>query len=87
MKSLTLKINAQDYGFIVEAIKLRTGSMLESFEVQKEEQEKDGVALTSIAHPSNNTSFTVSAEPKKPHWTQTAKGKKIIAARKRRGSK
>jgi hypothetical protein len=24
-------------------------------------------------------------KPKKPHWTQTAKGKKIMAARKRKG--
>ena len=27
------------------------------------------------------------AAPKKPHWTQTAKGKKIMANRKTRGSK
>lgn len=32
-------------------------------------------------------SFTVNATNKKPHWTQTAKGKKIMAARKRKGTK
>jgi methyltransferase-like protein len=29
----------------------------------------------------------IDEEPKKPHWTQTAKGRKIMAARKRKGQK
>jgi hypothetical protein len=74
--NLTLTINSQDYGFVIEAIKLRTGAILESFDVQKKQQE--GVILQN-AHPE-------SAE-KKPHWTQTAKGRKIMAARKRKGTK
>jgi hypothetical protein len=39
--------------------------------------EGEGISLMSIAHPTK----------KKPHWTQTAKGKKIMAARKRKGTK
>jgi hypothetical protein len=31
--------------------------------------------------------FSFIGEPKKPHWTQTAKGKKIMATRKRKGQK
>jgi len=55
----------------------------------------DGIALTSISHPvaKKTTRKTISLNAlqveaikslgKKPHWTQTAKGKKILAARKK----
>ena len=36
-----------------------------------------GISLNSISHP----------VAKKPHWTQTAKGRKIMANRKSRGKK
>jgi hypothetical protein len=75
--NLTLTINSQDYGFVIEAIKLRTGAILESLDVQKKQQE--GTILQNAPHPE-------SAE-KKPHWTQTAKGRKIMAARKTKGTK
>jgi hypothetical protein len=95
-----ISIQKEDYGFITEAIKLRTLAILESFDKQVDAQnmqsskpteafgpcsfasapvkaEGEGISLMSIAHPTK----------KKPHWTQTAKGKKIMAARKRKGTK
>ena len=95
-----LTIQSEDYGFITEAIKLRTLAVLESLEKQVAsqvasqitnqepfgpcsfasapvKQEGEGISLTSTSHPVK----------KKPHWTQTAKGKKIMAARKRKGTK
>jgi hypothetical protein len=90
--NLTLTINERDYGFVIEAIKLRTMSLIESLDMQKEAQE--GISLQSIRHPEapvkqegQPVSFTVNTEKKKPHWTQTAKGKKLLAARKRKGQK
>lgn len=94
--NLTLTINSQDYGFVIEAIKLRTGSMIEALDVQKERQER----ASRAEHPLAAAPVKAEGEPekqvfewthvtpkKKPHWTQTAKGKKIMATRKRKGQK
>jgi hypothetical protein len=95
--NLTLTINSQDYGFVVEAIKLRTVSLLESLDTQKYKQE--GAAFQNIAHPTSPFSeapvkqegapvtFAGEVVKKKPHWTQTPAGKKKMAARKRKGTK
>jgi hypothetical protein len=95
--NLTLTINSQDYGFVIEAIKLRTMSMIESLDVQKYQQE--GAAIQNIPHPTSPfseapvkqegapVSFAGEVVTKKPHWTQTAKGRKIMATRKRKGQK
>jgi hypothetical protein len=76
--NINLTISSQDYGFVVEAIKLRTIALLESFNMDKEaaEQAADKVFEQEPAKPT-----------KKPHWTQTEKGKKIMAARRRKGQK
>ena len=37
--NISLTFHSADYGFITEAIKMRTMSMLESFELQKKSQE------------------------------------------------
>lgn len=42
-----------------------------------EYKEDWGISLTTISHPTT----------KKPHWTQTPEGKKIMANRKRKGTK
>lgn len=98
-----LTIQQEDYGFVTEAIKLRTSAILESFDMQKAAQ--DGAALQSIRHPEHPLAAaevkkeggpikSPAKDPeawglpkKKPHWTQTAKGRKIMAARKRKGTK
>jgi hypothetical protein len=93
--NLTLTINSQDYGFVVEAIKLRTVSLLESLDMQKESQERPArveaplTAFSSAPVKQEGAPVTYAGEvvKKKPHWTQTAKGKKIMAARKRKGTK
>lgn len=93
----TLTINSKDYGFVIEAIKLRTMSLIESLDAQKEAQE--GAAIQTRIHPESPftaapvkqegapVSFAGEVVKKKPHWTQTPAGKKIMAARKTRGSK
>lgn len=45
-------------------------------------------ALSAAVVKAEGAPFTFIGETKKkPHWTQTAKGKKIMAARKRKGTK
>lgn len=44
--NLTLTIQEEDYGFVVEAIKLRTTSMLESFDNQVHQQRRDAMTPT-----------------------------------------
>ena len=90
--NLTLTINSQDYGFVIEAIKLRTGSMIEALDVQKEQQERAARSESSFsAAPVKQEGAPVSivkrAVKKKLHWTQTPEGKKKMAARKRKGTK
>lgn len=92
-----LSINSSDFEFIKEAIKLRTVALVEDLEMQATCQVAEHIApVGSCSATSADTvikadggpfSFTVNATNKKPHWTQTAKGKKIMAARKRKGTK
>jgi hypothetical protein len=95
--NLTLNINAKDYGFVIEAIKLRTMSLIESLDAQKENQL--GVAIQTKIHPESPfTAAPVKAEgepvkfigkpaKKKLHWTQTPEGKVKMANRTRKGTK
>jgi len=95
--NLTLIINEKDYGFVIEAIKLRTMSLIEALDAQKENQM--GTPIHTRIHPQSPfseapvkqegapVSFAGEVVKKKPHWTQTPAGKKIMASRKRRGSK
>jgi hypothetical protein len=93
-----LTIQQEDYGFITEAIKLRTLAILDSLDKQVDAQNMQSSKPTEAFGPCSFASapikaegapFTFVGEPKKkkPHWTQTAKGKKIMAARKRKGTK
>jgi len=89
----TLNVQAEDYAFIKEAIKLRALILTEALEKQvtTQEQEKKELNFTFGAAPVKAEGAPVSfiGEPKKkkPHWTQTAKGRKIMATRKRKGQK
>jgi hypothetical protein len=86
-----LSIHQEDYGFITEAIKLRTRAILESFENQVADQSQPTgpcSALSSAVVKAEGAPFTFVGETKKkPHWTQTPAGKKKMAARKRKGTK
>jgi hypothetical protein len=85
-----LTIQQEDYGFVTEAIKLRTLAILESFEQQVADQSQPigPCSFASAPVKAEGAPFTFVGETKKkPHWTQTAKGKKIMAARKRKGTK
>lgn len=92
--NITLNISSQDYGFVVEAIKLRTIALIESLEMDKQAAEQ---ADKEDKLKANNEIKTMvdgmfeqelaKQKPKKLHWTQTAKGKKIMAARRRKGQK
>jgi hypothetical protein len=100
--NITLNINSQDYGFIIEAIKLRTIALVESLEMDKQTAEQAAREDHSQAKAEINKMVdgmfeqelekfkkqsVIVEKPKKPHWTQTEKGKKIMAARRRRGAK
>jgi hypothetical protein len=95
--NITLNINSQDYGFIVEAIKLRTIALVESLDMDKQAAEqaaredsaqaKQEIAKMVDGMFEQELAKTKATVKKKPHWTQTAKGKKIMAARKRKGAK
>jgi hypothetical protein len=91
-----LTIQQEDYGFITEAIKLRTLAILESFEKQVIDQSQsigpcsfESAPVKAEGGPVEEYNFAWQPveKKKKPHWTQTAKGKKIMAARKRKGTK
>ena len=98
-----LAIQSEDYGFITEAIKLRALAILDSLDKQVDAQNIQSSKPTEAFGPCSFASAPVKAEgepfeeynfewkpvekKKKPHWTQTAKGKKIMAARKRKGTK
>lgn len=88
--NITLHITSHDYGFIVEAIKLRTTAIIESFEMDKQAAEQadheTNVQASNEVRKMVDKIFEqelAQQKPKKPHWTQTPKGKKIMAARKR----
>ena len=91
----TLTVQMEDYGFIIEAIKLRALILTEAFDKQVAEQEREEKELNfSLASaPVKDEGKQVfewnhvTPAEKKPHWTQTAKGKKIMAARRRKGQK
>ena len=93
-----LSIQSEDYGFITEAIKLRTVAVLESLDKQVASQVASQAAKTEPFGPCSFASAPVKAEgapvqiikkavKKKLHWTQTPEGKKKMAARKRKGQK
>ena len=94
---LNLSIHPEDYGFIIEAIKLRALSLIEALDMQKEAQEMAPLvsnlgpcsfSSAPVKQEGEPVSFTVNVDKqKKPHWTQTPRGKKIMAARKRKGQK
>jgi hypothetical protein len=89
----TLTVQTEDYGFIVEAIKLRALILTEALEKQVEIQEREKKELNfsfsaaPVKHEGAPVTYAGEVAKKKPHWTQTAKGKKIMAARKRKGTK
>jgi len=91
-----LSIQSEDYGFIKEAIKLRTLSLLDSIEKQVTKQIVQSTMSEEAFGPCSAASAPAKAEggpvPPKPnnpkkHWTQTPEGKKKMAARKRKGTK
>ena len=93
-----LSIQSEDYGFIKEAIKLRTMYLLDSIEKQVTKQIVQSTMSEEAFGPCSAASAPVKAEgapvtiikkdvKKKLHWTQTPEGKKKMAARKRKGTK
>jgi hypothetical protein len=88
----TLTVQSEDYAFIKEAIKLRALILTEALEKQvilqvAQEIRADPSLFESAPVKAEGGPFSFIGEPKKPHWTQTAKGKKIMATRKRKGQK
>lgn len=91
----TLNVQAEDYAFITEAIKLRALILTEALEKQVVSQVAQSiptgpcsaVSAAAVKAEGAPVSFTVNATNKKPHWTQTPAGKKKMAARKRKGTK
>lgn len=90
----SLNIQQEDYGFITEAIKLRTLAILDSLDKQVAEQSQPigpcsfaSAPMKAEGEPVEEHVFAWQPVNKKPHWTQTAKGKKIMADRKRKGTK
>ena len=94
-----LTIQSEDYSFLKEALMLRTVLIVETLDKQVAEQVAQAAKLTEAFGPCSFASAPVKQEgepvsitvnvdkKKKPHWTQTPRGKKIIAARKRKGQK
>lgn len=91
----TLNVQAEDYAFIKEAIKLRALILTEALEKQVVSQVAQSiptgpcsaVSAAPVKAEGAPVSFISEPKKKKPHWTQTAKGRKIMAARKHRGQK
>lgn len=92
----TLTIQSEDYAFIKEAIKLRTHALLEELDMQVDAQIIQASTPTPaeafgpcsfqsapVKAEGQPVSFTVNVE-KKPHWTQTPRGKKIMSARRKK---
>lgn len=94
----TLNVQAEDYAFIKEAIKLRALILTEALDKQVDAQNIQSSKPTEAFGPCSFASAPVKAEgapvqiikkavKKKLHWTQTPEGKKKMAARKRKGTK
>jgi len=89
----TLTVQMEDYGFIIEAIKLRALILTEALEKQVASQEREDKELNfkfgeaPVKQEGAPVSIVKRAVKKKLHWTQTPEGKKIMAARKRKGTK
>jgi len=96
-----LEIESVDFEFIKAALKLRTHAILEDLDMQVNAQIIQASTPISaeafgpcsfesapVKAEGQPVSYTVNVEKKKkPHWTQTPRGKKIMAARKRKGTK
>ena len=94
--NFNLEIESSDFEFIKAAIKLRTHAILEDLDMQVASQVAASIApagpcsfeAAPVKAEGQPVSFTVNVDQKKkPHWTQTPRGKKIMAARKRKGTK
>ena len=87
----SISVQKEDIAYIKEAIKLRAMAIIQSIDddVASQSQPVGPCSFASAPVKAEGAPFTFIGEPKnkKPHWTQTAKGKKIMAARKRKGTK
>ena len=63
--NITLTIQESDYGFLVEAIKLRTMSMLDSLNNQVARQKQPAIAAAPVKAEGEPVSFTVSVPKQK----------------------
>ena len=97
MSRINIDVSKGELDYIREAIEnkhIRLMTYLDDCEVEsKKEPEPNKILLNqqqveAMKKVGMWASKSVIVEaPKKPHWTQTAKGKKIMATRRRRGQK
>lgn len=74
MNRIKVDVSKAELDFIREAIQTKTKILLSNLDIcQLPIQPRNPFEQQSV----------IVGTPKKPHWTQTAKGKKIMAARKR----
>ena len=92
MSRIIIDVSKGELDYIREALEAKHKSLISYFERCEDEAKKptdsslwNDFFKQNVTQPEKPTS-TAPVE-KKPHWTQTAKGKKIMAARKPRGTK
>jgi hypothetical protein len=82
--NITLTIQEADYGFVVEAIKLRTTSMLESFDRQVNSQRMASKLETEKAKHEVHVAVQKEFEKTLDDWKIATDGNKVSATRKPR---
>jgi hypothetical protein len=84
--NITLTIQEADYGFVVEAIKLRTTSMLESFDLQVDSQRLASMSKVELEKAKHEVHVEVQKEFDKTlaEWKIATDGNKVSATRKPR---
>ena len=82
--NITLTIQEADYGFVVEAIKLRTTSMLESFDRQVDSQRMSSMSKVELEKAKHEVHVEVQKEFEKAlnEWEIEQQGNKVTATHK-----
>lgn len=92
MSRIVIDVSKGELDYMREALQLKHTNLMTYLDVCEVEAQKPPAPnyfkdILKQINESPEMPKEAPPAPKKPHWTQTAKGKKIMAARKRRNSK
>jgi hypothetical protein len=82
MSRIKIDVSIGELNYMREALEHKHVSLMSYLDACEHESKPTLAQVSTWANKAFETEYV-----KKPHWTQTAKGKKIMAARRRKGQK